>query len=160
MICNKCHIDKDITEFPKRTDTKKGVRGTCKLCTNESKRQWWKNNRNVRLKYAQKWYANNRKKIIKQKISSNLKMRRLARLDCIEYYSNGKNCCECCGEKHLEFLAIDHISGKGGKHRKNLKEYLPLILKRNNYPTGYRILCHNCNMSIGFYGYCPHNKEK
>ena len=24
----------------------------------------------------------------------------------------------------------------------------------------YRLLCHNCNQSMGWYGYCPHQKEK
>jgi hypothetical protein len=23
---------------------------------------------------------------------------------------------------------------------------------------GYRVLCHNCNLARGFYGYCPHEK--
>jgi len=158
MICNKCQQDKPISEFHKRSDTKKGVRGSCKICTGIRIKQWWKDNRKERLEYSHKWYANNREKIIKQKISSNLKMRRLARLDCIKHYSYGKNCCACCEEKHLEFLAIDHIGGGGHKHRKTLKEYLPLILKRQKYPKGYRVLCHNCNMSIGFYGYCPHDR--
>lgn len=143
MICNNCHKEKDLLEFSKRNDTKKGYRGTCRVCTNENHRKWWKDTEPERLEYAQKWYANNREKIIKQKIVSNLKYRRLSRLDCIKHYSQDKNCCACCGEKHLEFLAIDHIDGGGGKHRKKLKEYLPLILKRNNYPIGYRILCHN-----------------
>jgi hypothetical protein len=36
---------------------------------------------------------------------------------------------------------------------------LYLWLKRNNYPTGFRVLCHNCNLAIGFYGYCPHHRQ-
>ena len=24
----------------------------------------------------------------------------------------------------------------------------------------FQVLCHNCNMSKGFYGYCPHEKER
>lgn len=123
-------------------------------------KEWQIKNREKTKKYRDKYYANNRKEIIKQHTYTNLKSRRLARLDCIEYYSGGKNCCECCGEKHLEFLAIDHKNGGGGKHRKSLQEYLPLILKRRGFPKGYRILCHNCNGSIGFYGYCPHQKKK
>jgi len=122
-------------------------------------REWQRKNRDKTKQYRDKNYANNREKIIEQKVFSNQKMRRLSRLDCISHYSNGKNCCDCCGESHLEFLAIDHIDGGGNKERKKVKEYLPLILKRNNYPKGYRVLCHNCNMSLGFYGYCPHNKK-
>lgn len=69
--------------------------------------------------------------------------------------------CECCSEAHPEFLAIDHISGGGNKHRKILKgQYVSIyrFLKTNNYPLGFRVLCHNCNSSIGYYGYCPHKK--
>ena len=162
MICNRCQIDKDISEFHKRTDTKKGIRGTCRDCTNNSHRKWYQDTQDERRKYAGKWYANNREKVIKQKVSGNLRARRLARLDCIKHYSGGKNCCDCCGEGHLEFLAIDHIKGGGNKHRKSLRRgtYLPVYLKRHKYPKGYRILCHNCNMSIGFYGYCPHQGWK
>ena len=127
---------------------------------NEYFRNWRKKNKEKTKEYANKNYANNREKIIQQKIFSNTKMRRLARLDCIKHYSNDKNMCSCCGENHIEFLAIDHIKGNGNEHRKSLKDYLPLILKRKKYPKGYRILCHNCNSSIGFYGYCPHQKDK
>ena len=68
--------------------------------------------------------------------------------------------CECCGEDRYEFLAIDHIKGNGNKHRKKEK-YTELArwLTQNNYPKGYRVLCHNCNMAIGFHGYCPHQTK-
>ena len=32
--------------------------------------------------------------------------------------------------------------------------------QRNNYPVGFRVLCWNCNCSIGMYGECPHQEEK
>jgi hypothetical protein len=32
-------------------------------------------------------------------------------------------------------------------------------LIKNNFPDGFQVLCHNCNMSIGLYGYCPHQTE-
>jgi len=28
------------------------------------------------------------------------------------------------------------------------------------YPTGFRVLCHNCNQAIGLYGYCPHKTPR
>ena len=64
--------------------------------------------------------------------------------------------CECCKERMFEFLAIDHINGGGGKHRKAVKIDFTYWLKKNNFPPGYRVLCHNCNMAMGRYGYCPH----
>ncbi len=78
----------------------------------------------------------------------------------VSYYSSGTNKCACCGEDILYFLAIDHINGGGNKHYKELIEKgttLDQYLINNNFPPGYRILCHNCNSSLGAYGYCPHN---
>lgn len=65
--------------------------------------------------------------------------------------------CACCMESHIEFLGIDHTNGGGTKHRKAIKG-APIYrwLRQNKYPKGFRVLCHNCNMSLGFYGYCPH----
>ena len=66
--------------------------------------------------------------------------------------------CACCGESRYEFLAIDHINGGGKQHIKSIGDNrLAKWIKRNNYPEGFRILCHNCNMSYGLYGFCPHN---
>jgi hypothetical protein len=72
--------------------------------------------------------------------------------------------CSCCGEDKREFLAIDHIGGGGNKHRAKMgiesgtSTYL--WLRRNNFPSGFRVLCHNCNIALGFYGYCPHQREE
>jgi hypothetical protein len=69
--------------------------------------------------------------------------------------------CACCGELRSEFLAVDHIQGGGGKHRKEIGAGTAYFswLKKNSYPSGYRILCHNCNMAVAFYGHCPHQKD-
>ena len=73
----------------------------------------------------------------------------------------GEPICSCCGEKHLEFLAVDHIEGGGIKHRKEFgggsTNFYDWIVKQG-FPVGLRILCHNCNCAIGFYGHCPHKK--
>jgi hypothetical protein len=80
----------------------------------------------------------------------------------LRYYSdNNEPFCCCCGEKHFEFLAIDHINGGGNKHRKQLglksggASFYRWLIK-NHFPAGYRVLCVNCNFSLGAYGYCPH----
>lgn len=64
--------------------------------------------------------------------------------------------CACCGEDKYEFLAIDHINGGGSKHRAEVKYRMDYWLWKNHFPEGFRILCHNCNMALGRYGYCPH----
>jgi len=72
--------------------------------------------------------------------------------------------CECCGENRKEFLALDHVSGGGKKHLDSLGLSggcgFHKWLEKNNYPSIIRILCHNCNCALGFYGYCPHEKER
>ncbi len=69
--------------------------------------------------------------------------------------------CECCGENRLEFLAIDHRNGGGREERKTVSIYQILRkIQDENYPKEYRVLCHNCNSALGFYGYCPHKKGK
>ena len=85
------------------------------------------------------------------------------RYEVFSHYSNGEPQCSCCGEKRLEFLSIDHVNGGGCEHRKTiggggLRTYS--WLKKNNYPKGFRVLCHNCNQSIGSFGYCPHEVER
>ena len=67
--------------------------------------------------------------------------------------------CACCGESRQEFLTIDHIAGGGNRHRREIGRGLYSWLRANNYPAGFRVLCHNCNWVMGHYGYCPHQKE-
>jgi hypothetical protein len=80
------------------------------------------------------------------------------RLETIRAYG-GK--CDCCNENRYEFLAIDHVNGGGIKHRKdigNAGNSIAKWLRKQGYPKGYRVLCHNCNCAIGFYKLCPHKK--
>ncbi len=66
--------------------------------------------------------------------------------------------CACCGEAQHEFLAIDHVEGGGHEHRKTVGAGATFVswLLRQGLPEGYRVLCHNCNSALGFYGFCPH----
>jgi len=73
---------------------------------------------------------------------------------CLEHYGNK---CACCGEFHNEFLAIDHIDNNGYQHRKEMRTNIFDWLIKNNFPGGFQVLCHNCNMAKAFYGRCPHN---
>jgi len=89
--------------------------------------------------------------------SSRLKQHRL-RWQALQAYGGR---CACCGEDRPEFLAIDHIDGGGIAHRKALYKdsgsgIMTWWLRKQGYPPGFRILCHNCNQALGHHGYCPH----
>ena len=109
----------------------------CRECHNKEN---WKN-------YGKK--ASARQKIYDKKI----------RFSALQAYSGKYPKCSCCDESIIEFLGIDHIDGGGSIHRKELTKLgttLYLWLRKNNYPNGYQVLCHNCNLAKGFYGVCPH----
>ncbi len=72
--------------------------------------------------------------------------------------------CACCGETEIKFLAIDHIDNNGSKHRRSIgrsggTSFYHWIIK-HNFPEGLQVLCHNCNMTKGFYGTCPRQERK
>jgi hypothetical protein len=33
-------------------------------------------------------------------------------------------------------------------------------MRDQGYPPGFRVLCHNCNMAIGLFGVCPHERGR
>lgn len=108
-----------------------------------------------RLK-AKRRYAKNRLQVL-----AGLKTRgRALKVEVITAYGGR---CVCCGETYLEFLTIDHANGDGAAHRrKNGKgRGIYLDLKARGFPQeGYRCMCFNCNISLGFYGYCPHKPDE
>jgi len=70
--------------------------------------------------------------------------------------------CACCGEDHLEFLCLDHVDGDGASHRRvtgGAGKRTYLWVKKHGFPPGFRVLCANCNCSIGAFGYCPHTSS-
>jgi len=95
----------------------------------------------------------------KEKLEATKRYNRELRLSALIAY--GGLSCSCdhhgkpCGPKPIEFLALDHAGGdgkengraKGYKHYRNLRDL--------GFPLGYRVLCHNCNSALGFYGRCP-----
>jgi hypothetical protein len=80
-------------------------------------------------------------------------------------YNAYGNKCACCEDNTVEFLCIDHVNGNGNKHRKMLGSTkragkgLYRWLNQQGYPKDFRLLCHNCNMSRGLHGYCPHELD-
>src|ERR1039457_3298548 len=80
-----------------------------------------------------------------------------ARLVCLVCYGGNPPLCACCGEWRLNFLGMDHMNGGGAAHRREIgRGNITHWLTKNNFPKGFQVLCHNCNLAKGFYGHCPH----
>lgn len=113
----------------------------CRKCTNRRQRDYIKANPSKANSYNRANYAKKR-------------------LEVLSHYSQGKIECACCGENHIEFLALDHIEGGGRQHRKKHSgAYFYHSIVKAGFPAGLQVLCHNCNLAKGFYGECPHQKE-
>lgn len=105
---------------------------------------------------SERWRSKNRDKMRQHYRKENRRKRTLI----LDLYGGG---CACCGETRYEFLCVDHINGGGNRHRelKGTGHRMWKDIADEGYrPDKYRVLCHNCNMSMGAYGYCPHEKER
>lgn len=90
--------------------------------------------------------------------ASNDRYRLQVRMAALAFYGGS---CACCGETEPKFLAIDHIGGGGTQHRRTTKiTEMARWLKQHQYPPGFRVVCHNCNLARGFYGACPHEATR
>lgn len=108
----------------------------------------------INLKYRQKYAAMDKDARLKKLTATRASYQKLKK-GIFDHYGRK---CVCCGEKHAEFLSIDHINGGGRKHRDEVgrgRLFYKWLLD-NKYPPDFRILCYNCNISLGIFGYCPH----
>lgn len=107
-------------------------------------------------KYYRVWRALNpdKSKIANKKCRDKVKL---------EVFTHMGGKCACCGIQELDFLAVDHIEDLGGSaQRKITGEYGHVVytsLRDTGYPSGYQLLCFNCNFSkfIGR-GTCIHQR--
>lgn len=122
----------------------------------EYNRKWREQNRERFRAAARNRYQRNRDKVKQY----NHKRGQAFKIKAFEGYGGAS--CVCCGETHVEFLSIDHIGGGGTKHRRDMggghkagAMFCKWLIDQG-YPPGYRVLCMNCNCSLGYFGYCPH----
>jgi hypothetical protein len=81
--------------------------------------------------------------------SSKLRVRKI-KVDTLSHYSNGSmRCATCEYSKNINALELDHIEGNGNKNRKKFNKTGGWSYYRKlqtlEYPTGYQVLCSNCN---------------
>lgn len=96
-----------------------------------------------------------------QQISTEVVRKSKAKLRDQVFTAYGGYVCKCCGETGRRFLSIDHIDESGSEHRKIVDAATFYSwLRRNKYPKGFQVLCHNCNFAKGLCGgICPHKLE-
>ena len=107
-------------------------------------------------KFREKRTSESRAKLYLKERKKRVHKRRL----CIDQYG-GK--CVCCGEDRFELLAFDHINDDGAEHRREVQQggenFVKWLIKEG-FPDHIQILCHNCNSAKGWYGICPHERER
>ncbi len=141
-ICRVCKEPKSIDSFWKKKEcTSDGHVGTCAECCGKAKAEYRARPENVET-YRE----------------SNRQWARKLRLEILNAYGHR---CACCGETIAEFLALDHPNNDGASHRAAVGEGTKIYMdvKRRGFPPEFRLLCHNCNQSRGYYGYCPHDNK-
>lgn len=146
--CCKCEIEKPLCDFTADKRCKEGRRAQCKEC--------FKPGRLIRQKNYKKREKGH---------ASELRYRRKLKTIVMSYYCAGEPHCMCpgCDVKILEFLTLDHIEENGADHRRQLGKGTQSCgintyrwAKNNNYPSGFQVLCFNCNFGKHVCGVCPH----
>jgi len=152
--CTKCRKQKVKSKFSRANCSKDGLRFWCKSCDIESAKNWYEANRERHREAGRRYWMKHKKRL--NKIQREL----LKGLRC-EFINAYGGKCQCCGESEKMFLTIEHINGRGSEERKRLGSYQLLVkLRRLGWPKeNHTILCFNCNLSKGFFGFCPHKGE-
>lgn len=144
--CCKKEFPRTAEYFYRNRQRKDGLHCQCKKCHIAASVKSAKKTciQSEKTAYLKQWYRNNRQELLM-------------------HYSNGSMSCACCGDNHYEFLTIDHMNGGGNAHRKQFgsdRRGVHRQLKKEGYPPGYQVLCHNCNSAKAIYGECPHERER
>lgn len=131
--CRRCHATKPLTEFALSKTSRGGRRWQCNDCR-----------RNGQAKCQQRYRAKNRN-------SENMKNAvRHQQIKDYAFAAYGGYCCVWCGCTEKENLQIDHLNNDGKAHRKSLsdtdRKLFFRYLKKAGYPSGYQVLCRQCNV--------------
>lgn len=131
VLCNEC-LEKSRSRYKRLSEA--GICQTCKKNPANATKAFCKE---CKVKQQKKSFERYHK--VKQMV--------------FDHYGSA---CECCGEKQNYFLTIDHINGDGSKHRKevgalNIYDWL----RKKNFPSGFQVLCMNCNCAKRTGTSCP-----
>lgn len=149
-VCASCKENKYISQFNIKRSTKDGYDIYCKECTRKKKNDKYCSHSMLSIDEYKSWRK--RENCIRKNEKKRLK------IDVFSHYCpNGIIKCANLFQLHkeeiidLDILTIDHINGDGYMDKdKNGRRCGGVIfyrkLKKQNYPSGYQVLCGNCQM--------------
>jgi hypothetical protein len=166
--CNKCFKFKEMSNFHKN-------RNQCKECIKTMWNKYHIKNSQKRNRQSLKYYYNHKEEIAQKnynlyhsdikykekRLKNRIEWNKNNKIKVLEYYTNPKGIiqCNCCNEKNINFLCIDHINGNGNKHRIESGSHdLYSWLLKNNLPIGFQVLCYNCNLNKHNNNICFHQR--
>lgn len=184
--CQRCKTEKPTAEFYQSKVERDGFTKICRECNKEKLRINYPKYRERRVAYSRDYYQKTREQaLIKRRdsyqsdperfkeaqkkyhaanteaIAARQKEKRIRyRNEVLAAYGGT---CTCCGETDPCFLAVDHINNDGAMHRRQIGRGSMQIYRwliNNNFPMGFQLLCHNCNLAKAFYGSCPHSSRR
>lgn len=143
--CARCNLFRPLDHFRSQKTTSTGKYSYCRPCQREMSRNYYRTH------------------FERCRISRKAKTRAI-KMRVLEAYGGKPPECSCCFDGHVEFLTIDHLNNNGSTHRRVMGRkggtatYQWLI--NHGFPSGFQVLCMNCNFSKGAFGFCPHRPDE
>ena len=136
---NRKYYQKNKTKLDERHKKYMKTSETWKKYHRDRERQ---RRKDPRVKAQNKIYYQQRKALLRAR-------RAAVKEETLLHYSNNKIECGICGYNNPDALCIDHIYQDGAsmrkKHNISAGGNFYFWLKQHHFPSGYRVLCCNCN---------------
>lgn len=149
MICNKCLIEKPLTEFGKHKRGKNGYRYSCKECNRSQAKVWASNNSEKTKGYKTKWRLENPQKMYLARKINRFKngFEKYLESDVLEKY--GTNC-------HICGLEIDTAAPRrpgipGWEHGLHIDHVIPIMKGGADVLENVKPAHGLCNLKKGIY---------
>lgn len=134
-------------------------------------KQYYRENKKIYLDKARDWAGKNQEKAAKAKKEyrerneeeirgRNAQAYHEQKVECFLHYGGGTIGCRACGESETEFLTLDHVNGGGKKHSRAIGNNIYSWASKNRFPSGFQVLCRNCNQEKGGTDNAPESKHE
>jgi hypothetical protein len=155
-ICKKCGIEKELSEFYKKSNGKFGRQSICKICFKDLEHKRYLENKEKILKQKKEYYLNNKKEVLKQKSEYYNLNREFLLTNAKNYYYSHQEQIKNYREENKE-----HIAEITKKHRQERKEYYnnyknTFDINRRKTDINFRI---KCNLRTRLYNALKRNSK-